>query len=91
MTNILLSIIAVLLFARIVLQIWQGKRSVEKVYAAPSEVETCVKVCNRSRYHIKAVCDMMSADRWELVAAHHTKNQNEILFFTRKKIKNYYD
>lgn len=91
MTNILLSIIAVLLFARIVLQVRQGKRAVEKGYAAPSEVETCVKVCNRSQYHIKAVCDMMSADRWELVAAQRTKNQNEILFFTRKKIKNYYE
>lgn len=91
MTNILLSIIAVLLFARIVLQIRNGKRAVEKWYSAPSEVETCVKVCNRSQYHIKAVCDMMSADRWELVTAHRTKNQNEILFFTRKKIKTYYE
>lgn len=91
MTNILLSIIAVLLIARIVLQIKQGKRAVEKGYAAPSEVETCVKVCNRSQYYIRGVVEMMAADRWELVAAHLTKNQNEILFFTRKKIKNYYD
>lgn len=91
MTNILLSIIAVLLFAWIVLKIWQGKRAVEKGYAAPSEVETCVKVCNRSQYHIREICDKTSADCWELVAAHRTKNQNEILFFTRKKIKTYYD
>lgn len=91
MTNILLSIIAVLLFARIVLQVRQGKRAVEKGYAAPSEVETKVIVCNRSQYHIREVCDKMSADRWELVAAHRTKNQNEILFFTRKKIKKYYE
>ena len=39
MTNILLSIIAVLLFARIVLQVRQGKRAVEKGYAAPCEEE----------------------------------------------------
>ncbi|WP_300905730.1 hypothetical protein [uncultured Bacteroides sp.] len=91
MTNILLTIIAVLLLARIVLQIKQGKRAVEKGYAASSEVETQVVVCNRSQYHIREVCDMMSSDRWELVAAHRTKNQNEILFFTRKKIKNYYE
>lgn len=91
MTNILLSIIAVLLFARIILQIRQGKRAVEKGYAAPSEVETCVKVCNRSQYHIRAVVEMMASDRWELVSAHRTKNQNEILFFTRKKIKTYYE
>lgn len=91
MTNILLSIIAVLLFARIVLQIKQGKRAVEKGYAAPSEVQTKVVVCNRSQYHIRAKCEEMSADCWELVAAHRTKNQNEILFFTRKKIKTYYE
>ena len=91
MSNILLSIIAVLLFARIVLQIKQGKRVVEKGYAAPSEVQTKVVVCNRSQYHIRAKCEEMSADCWELVAAHRTKNQNEILFFTRKKIKTYYE
>ena len=91
MTNILLSIIAVLLFARIVLQIKQGKRAVEKGFAAPSEVQTKVVVCNRSQYHIRAKCEEMSADCWELVAAHRTKNQNEILFFTRKKIKTYYE
>lgn len=39
MTNVLLTIIAVLLFARIVLQVRQGKRAVEKGYAAPSEAE----------------------------------------------------
>lgn len=91
MTDILLSIIAVLLFVRIALQVMQGKRAVEKWYAAPSEVETEVVVCNRSQYHIREICDKMSADRWKLVAAHRTKNQNEILFFTRKKIKNYYE
>lgn len=91
MTNILLSIIAVLLFARIVLQVRQGKRAVDKGYAAPSEVEHKIVVCNRSQYHIRSKCEEMSADRWELVSAHRTKNQNEILFFTRKKIKTYYD
>ena len=44
MTIILLSIIAVLLFARIALQIQQGKRAVEKGYAAPSEVEHRVEI-----------------------------------------------
>lgn len=34
MTNVLLTIIAVLLFARIVLQVRQGKRAVEKGYAS---------------------------------------------------------
>lgn len=91
MTNILLSIIIVLLLARLFLQIKQGKRAVEKGFAAPSEVQTKVVVCNRSQYHIRAKCEEMSADCWELVAAHRTKNQNEILFFTRKKIKTYYE
>lgn len=81
MTNILLSIIAVLLIVRIVLQVRQGKRAVEHR----------VMVCNRSQFHIRKTVELMAADRWELVTAHRTKNGNEILYFTRKKIKNYYE
>lgn len=91
MTNILLSIIAVLLFARIVLQVRQGKRAVEKGYCTASEVENCARVVSRDYYHIRTMIELMATDRWELVTAHRTKNGSEILFFTRKKIKNYYD
>lgn len=93
MTNILLSIIAVLLFARIVLQIWQGKRSVEKGYAATSEVEnievpeasyrvpTTIREYGKRGYELVQVvcpCDEWGASKMKL-------------YFTRKKIKNYYE
>lgn len=64
MTNILLSIIAVLLFVRIVLQVRQGKRAVEKGFAAPSEVENIVKVVNADElFDMKQMLERMSADR----------------------------
>lgn len=92
MTDILLSIIAVLLFARIVLQVRQGKRAVEKGYAAPSEVENVVKVVNADDpFDMKQMLERMSADRWELVSTHQPNLAHLYLFFTRKKIKNYYE
>ena len=89
MTNLLLIIIAVLLAVQIVLQLRQGKRAFEKMYQATSEVENCVKVVNRSQYHVREMIEKMAKDRWELVSAHLSKNGNETLFFTRKKIKNF--
>lgn len=95
MTNVLLTIIAVLLFARIVLQIQQGKRAVEKGYAAPSEVENiislipnekgglmeCIRTNNRAGYELVQVIPQVRAnDEW-----------NTMLVFARKKIKNYYE
>lgn len=91
MTDILLIIIAVLLAVRIGLQVRHGKRAFEKMYQAPSEVENSVKVVNRSYYHVREMIEKMAKDRWELVSAHLSKNGNETLFFTRKKIKNFYE
>lgn len=91
MTNILLSIIAVLLFARIVLLIWQGKRAVEKGYAAPSEVENTFRHVQGDTFAIRSILDIMSQNRWELVNACAGEDDSLLLFFTRKKIKNYYD
>lgn len=88
-TNILLTLIAVLLLARIALQVWQGKEILKKAYATASEVENRLVVCNRSQYHVREVLKKMQSDRWELVSAHLTKNGNQALYFTRKKIKNY--
>lgn len=90
MTNILLSIIAVLLFARIVLRIWQGKRAVEKVYAAPSEVEN-KRVRMREVWQIDDDLKEYSKRGYELVAIVPTNNDRYDLYFTRKKIKTYYD
>lgn len=91
MTDIILASILVLMILSVIIRIEQGRRAAEKCYSAPSEVENKVIVCNRSQYHIRAVVEMMASDRWELVSAHLTKNGNEILFFTRKKIKTYYE
>ena len=92
MTNILLSIIAVLLFARIVLQIQHCKRAVEKGFAAPSEVENVVKVVNADDpFDMKQMLERMSAEGWELVSTHQPNLAHLYLFFTRKKIKNYYE
>lgn len=90
MTNILLSIIAVLLFARIILQVRQGKRAVEKGYAAPSEVEN-MRVRMREVWQIDDDLKEYSKRGYELVAVVRTDNGRFDLFFTRKKIKTYYD
>lgn len=92
MINILLSIIAVLLFARIVLQVRQGKRAVEKGYAASCEVENVVKVVNTDDpFDMKQMLERMSAEGWELVSTHQPNLAHLYLFFTRKKIKTYYE
>lgn len=98
MTNILLSIIAVLLFARIVLQVRQGKRAVEKEYAAPCEVEN--KVCFvGSTLELDEVIKEYNHNGYELVHLIYRKlNYSDkpdrygwVLLFTRKKIKIYYE
>ena len=93
MTNILLSIIAVLLFARIVLQIRQGKRTVEKEYCMASEVENCMAIVEE--YRVGSTIADYAKRGWELVQViDHcggSGNSRHQLFFTRKKIKNYYE
>lgn len=94
MTNILLTIIAVLLFARIVLQVRQGKRAVEKGYAAPSEVEYFNDICDKNSFTVARKARELGKDGWELTTIMPIDikgNEYYTLFFTRKKIKNYYD
>lgn len=94
MTNILLSIIAVLLFARILLQVWQGKRAVEKGYAAPREVEHITDICNYDAFKIDDIIRKRSTENWELVTIMPIDISGVKCyepFFTRKKIKIYYD
>lgn len=92
MTNILLSIIIALLLARIALQVRQGKRVVEKRYAAPSKVKNVVKVVNADDpFDMKQMLEQMSAEGWELVSTHQPNLAHLYLFFTRKKIKTYYE
>lgn len=81
------------MFARIVLQIWQGKRAVEKEYAAPSEVENCMTIV-ADRY-VASTISGYAKRGWELVQViDHCSgfgDSKHQLFFTRKKIKTYYD
>lgn len=95
MTNILLSIIAVLLFARIVLQIRQGKRAVEKGYTAPSEVENALVFCENNNVNYVEVIKNYNKCGYELVQmlpdVTADGKSGSLLLFTRKKIKTYYE
>lgn len=93
MTDLLLPLILVMLCIMVLLQVQVLKhlKQTSKQHYEAYNVQTCVKVCNRSQYHVRELCKQMYNDGWELVAAHLTKNKNEILFFTRKKIRKHYD
>ena len=90
MTNILLTIIAVLLLARIVLQIKQGKRAVEKGYAASSEVRKTVVVANSAEGLYDRLCYRWEYCDYELVSIIED-NGVFYAFLQSKKIKTYYD
>lgn len=90
MTDILLLIIAVLLFARIVLQIWQVKRAVEKGYAAPSEVQKTVVVAKSAEGLYERLCERWEYCDYELVSIIEDDGVF-YAFLQSKKIKTYYD
>lgn len=93
MTNILLAIIVVLLLARIVLQLRQGKRVFEKTYCAPSEVENRLEVSIPEPKAIDDTIRALGQEGWEFVSAEQIEWRGRLrevyLFFTRKKIKNF--
>lgn len=95
MTNILLIIIAVLMLVRIVLQVWQGKKAVEKGYVAPSEVENIISLVPDDRGDIMDSVRTNNSCGYELVqVVPNVRANNEfctLLIFTRKKIKTYYE
>lgn len=89
MTNILLSIIAVLLFARIVLQIRQGKRAVEKEFASAYEVRKVAIVAKSADELYERLCEKWEYCDYELVSI--IKDKGEFYAFLQsKKIKTYY-
>lgn len=90
MTDILLSIIAVLLFARIVLQIRQGKRAVEKGYASSCEVRKVVVDGNSIEDLRDKLCDKWWYCDYELVSIIEDRGIF-YAFLQSKKIKTYYD
>lgn len=93
MTNIYFTIIVVLLLARIVMQVRQGKRAVEKGYAAPSEVENVEIIVETHR--VGQTIETYGKRGYELVQAvcpcGGYGGSRTQLFFTRKKIKTYYE
>lgn len=90
MTNILLSIIAVLLLARIVLQVRQGKRAVEKGYAATYSVRKVVIVTKSADELYERICKNWEYCDYEIAAIIHD-NGKFYAFMQSKKIKNYYE
>lgn len=90
MTNILLSIIAVLLFARIVLQIKQGKRAVEKGYASAYEVRKVAIVAKSADELYDRLCEKWEYCDYELVSVIEDKGVF-YAFLQSKKIKKYYE
>ena len=91
MTNLLLIIIAVLLAVLLVLQLRQGKRAFEKVYCAPSEVEHTFRHIPSDTVAIRTTLDAMASKNWEFVGLSQGEDDTLLLFFTRKKIKNFYE
>ena len=91
MIETLLIIIAVLLAVRIVLQLRQGKRAFEKMYCAPSEVEHTHRLIPNTTSAIQNTLNAMALYNWEFVGMCSGDDSTLILFFTRKKIKNYYE
>lgn len=93
MTNILLSIIAILLLARVVLQVKQGKRLLEHSFCSTSDVENIEAVVDS--YSVSTTISRYGERGYEFVQAicpyggsGAGKTQ---LFFTKKRIKNYYE
>lgn len=92
-TNILLTLIAVLLLARIVLQVWQGKNAFERGYTTTSEVETNVSFLSDESYkEITSEIRFYEEMGFELICAQSNVvvdgDTGTILYFTRKKIRN---
>ena len=95
MTDTLLIIIAVLLAVRIVMQLRLDKRAFEKTYCAPSEVENRLEVSIPEPKAIEDTIRALGQEGWELVSVAQIdwrgRFREVYLFFTRKKIKNFYE
>lgn len=88
MTNILLTLIAVLLLARVILQVRDVKKHFENVYCAPSEVENVCDVCLGRVQTVEHIIESRGKDGYEFTGS-MSHGADVFLFFTRKKIKNY--
>ena len=88
MIESLLIIIAVLLVVRIVLQLRPDKRAFEKMYQATSEVENiAIRIEDRDN-NLENALKEKNSEGYELIQAVPAQI-GVVLFFTRKKIKNF--
>lgn len=90
MTNVLLLIIIVLLFARIVLMVNQGRRACGKSYATTSDVENIMVRCEDHVDNIHPILKEKGDSGYEFSQA-VAYGGYVFLFFTKKKIKSYYE
>lgn len=91
-TDILLTLIAVLLLVRIVLQIWQSKETPKRAYATASEIEYFTDICDYDIFAVSENTRSFGKKGWKLASVLPIDvpgNKCYALFFTRKKIKNY--
>lgn len=91
-TIIILLLVLIVEAARLALQWWSYKKygeEREKTYCTTYKVKSVLRVVRRDPHAIRQCLNLMSADGWELVAAHYTKNFSINLYFTKKKIKNF--
>ena len=91
MTNILLSIIILLLLllARIGLQIAEARRAVKKSWATADDVQNIDIVVQEDDVS-ETIVDY-GRSGFEFVCAYPLRYERARLFFTRKKIKKYYE
>lgn len=83
MTNVLLLIIAVLLFARIVLQIKQGKRAVEKGYASAYGVRKVAVVAKSADELYDRLCENGNTATTSLYQSSRTRASFTLLCHAR--------
>lgn len=97
-TNTLLTLIAVLLLARVVLQVWLGKETLERANATASEIDGMAVFVSKDEYwkinsEIRTYCQMgyelVNAQSNVVITVNNELATGTMLYFTRKKIKNY--
>lgn len=92
MTNILLTIIIILLVARLIVNIWLGRSNFQNTYAVASDVENRVRVSmNKEIYEVERILKEESEQGFELFDVESDNENNRyFFFFTKKKIRNHF-
>lgn len=64
-------------------------KKMAETYSTAYEVRNTIRVVRYDQYTVLDTLRIMSKDDWELVTVQRAKNKNVMLFFTKKKIKNF--